>query len=164
MHIEKALQHFEWKFKNHWKPTQKDVEAFNSIIEWKELQEQRVLNENELFAKLWIEKLITLSRTKMYNGERCIQVIDEVLSKSVYQLCVILQNEIPMMRFNSVASTKYPIDENNALNVTKMRERNEKIISEFETDLTKALKYEISEDNIIKFVNKEINRCLINNK
>ena len=160
MNIEKALEHIEWKFRNTWKPTSKDIEAFNSVLQWKELQEQRTLSGNESLAKLWIEKMLLLNRTNLYIGERSIQVIDEILSKSVYECCLVLKNEIPLMRFNSVGSSKYPIEEKDALNITKMQERNALIISEFETELTEALNYKISEDNIIKFVQKEITRII----
>lgn len=163
MNIEKALQHLEWKFRNTWKPTVKDIDAFNSVIQWKELQEQRTLNRNESLAKLWIEKMLLLNRTNMYSGERSIQVIDEILSKSVYECCLVLKNEIPMMRFNSVLSkygAEYYNNNLDALNRTTREEANSKVIAEHETELTEALKYEISEDNIIKFVQKEINRII----
>lgn len=160
MNIDKALEHFEWKFKNHWKPTKKDVEAYNSILDYKEIQENKNLNENESLAKLWICYLILLSKTNMYTGERCIQVIDEVLSKSVYDWCLILKAELPMMRFNAIGKGKYQIDCETLLNRTKMDLMNKEIIDKYETELTEALKYEISEENAIKFVEKEINRII----
>ena len=72
MNINKALGHLEWKFKNTWKPTKRDVEAYNSIVEWKELQEQGVLQDNESLAKLWIHQMMLLSQTDSYTGERCV--------------------------------------------------------------------------------------------
>ena len=159
MNIEKALQHQKWRLQNS-KPTKKDVEAYNSILEWKELQEQQVLQKNESLAKLWIEKMILLSRTKLYDGKRCIEVINEILSKSVYEWCVILNTEIPQMRFNSVGIYKYPLEEKDAYNVFKMQERNKKIIDEFETELTEALKFQSKEEHTIKFVTKEINKII----
>lgn len=160
MNINKALEHFNYKFKNTWKPTQRDVEAFNTIIDYKELQETQAMQENELLAKLWIHQMILLTRTNMYNGERCIQVIDEILSKSVYEWCLILKSEIPLMRFNNIGVDKYQLYKENILDLTKLSEINEKIINEFETELTKALKSEISEENIIKFVSQNINRII----
>lgn len=160
MNIDKALEHFKWKLQNSWKPTKSDLEAYNAIIDFKQLQEQEVLTRNESLAKLWIEKLILLNRSKMYDAKRSIQVIDEILDKPLYDLCLVLKNEIPMMRFNSVGSSKYPIEEKDSLNTLKMIERNEKIVAEFETELTEALKYEISEENIIKFVEQQINRII----
>src|SRR5690606_3830341 len=160
MNIDKALAHFEWKFKNHWKPTKRDIEAYNSILEYKEIQDSINMNKNDSLAKLWIHQLILLSRSNMYTGERSIQVIDEILSKTVYEWCEILRNQIPMMRFRSVGMGKYQIDTETVLNRSKMDSIDKEIIENFETELTEALKYEISEENIIKFVEKEISRII----
>ena len=137
MNIEKALEHFEWKFKNTWKPTKRDVEAYNSIVEWKELQEGYNLSQNESLAKLWIHQMMLLSQTDSYTGERCVQVIDEILDKSVYHWCLELKKQLPVMKFNAL---------------TKQGASDE--------ELTEALKFEITEENIIKFVQKEITRVL----
>ena len=160
MNIQKALQHLEWRFKNSWKPTPKDIEAYNAIVDYKEIQETKILNENESLAKLWIHQLILLSRTNMYNGERCIQVIDEILSLSVYEWCLKLQNELPMMRFNSVGVGKYQIDNETVLNHTKLSQINKQIINEFENELTEALIYEPKEEDVIRFVSNQINRII----
>ena len=137
MNINKALEHFEWKFKNSWKPTQKDVEAYNSILEYKAQQESYNLSRNENLAKLWIHQMILLSNTDAYTGERCIQVIDEILSKSVYQWCLEMKEQLPMMQFRAL----------------------EKLGSSDE-ELKKTLAFTISEENIIKFVEKEITRFI----
>lgn len=160
MNIDKALEHFNYKFKNHWKPSKTDIEAFNSILEWKEEQENKVMQDNESLCKLWIEKMILLSRTKLYDGKASIKVINEILSKSTYEWCEILNNEIPMIRFNSVGLHKYPVEEKDVYNMTKLQERNTKIIEEYETDLTKAIKTEPKLNDTIKLVNSEINKII----
>jgi hypothetical protein len=161
MDITKALEHFEWKLKNHWKPTQKDVDAYNQIIKFKDFHEGINLQQNELLAKLWIEKLIMLNRTKLYTTQRSIEEIDKILSTSLYDMILILQNEIPLMRFNSVGIDKYPLYEKDVLNRTKTIERNKKIVDEFETELTEALKFDIKEADLVKFIERQITRILI---
>jgi hypothetical protein len=160
MNIYKALDHFEYKFRNSWKPTEADIKAFNAIVRYKKLQEAKTLQQNELLAKLWIHQLILFSRTGGYNGERSIQVLDEILSASVYEWCLVLKDEIPMMRFGSIGSHKYPLEPKDYYNFTKLKNRNKKIIDEFETELTKAMKHEVTEENIIKFVKTQINRII----
>ena len=160
MDIEKAIDHFTWKFKNSWKPTKKDIEAFNAILDFKEHTESVNLQKNDSLAKLWIHQLILFARSGSYDGERCIQVLDGILERSVYDWCMVLKKEIPMMRFNSVGSVKYPLEPMDYFNITKLDERNEKIVKEFETELTEAMKYEISEEDIIKFVKRQITRVL----
>ena len=137
MNINKALEHLEWKFKNSWRPTKTDVEAYNSIVEYKELQESRNLSQNENLAKLWIHQMILLSNTDSYSGTRCIEVIDEILTKSVYDWCLEMKEQLPMMNFRAA----------------------EKIHADDEV-LLKALKYTISEANIIKFVEGEVTRII----
>jgi hypothetical protein len=160
MNIDKALSHFEWKLKNHWKPTSKDIQAYNSIIDFRDLQQSENISKNENLAKLWIHQLILLARTNSYDGKRCIQVIDEILNKSVYEWCQILQLEIPMMRFNNIGMDKYSIDAETLLNRTKMDLINKEIVENFENELTENLKYNISEEYCIKFVEKQINRII----
>jgi hypothetical protein len=160
MNINKALEHFKFKFQNSWKPTPRDIEAYNAIVEFKTLQETKNLSEHETLAKLWIHQMVLLSRTKLYSGERSIQVIDEILNKSVYDWCVILQNEIPLMRFQSIGNIKYQLTEESVLNRTKLRERDKNIIDNHSKELRDALVYEISEDDIIKFVERQITRII----
>ena len=54
MTIKKALEHLAWKFKNSWKPTPKDIEAFNEVAEFTEAKLKQQYNDNQLFAKIYI--------------------------------------------------------------------------------------------------------------
>ena len=170
--INKALNHFSFKLidkdingnvkglKKNFTPTIDDVKAFNVIAEWKELQEAKVLKRNESLAKLFIHQLILLMRSKVYDSKRSIEVIHEILDKPVVQWCETLQNEIPMLRFNAVGNIKYPIDDVNILNQTELNERNDKIVEEFETELTEAMNYTISKEDVIKFVESSLNTII----
>jgi hypothetical protein len=137
MNINKALEHFEWKFKNTWKPTPKDIEAYNAIVDYKQRVEDVNLAKNESLAKLWIHQLILLSNTQMYTGERCIQIINEILSKPVYQWCVELQEQLPIMKFNAL--TKQGASEE---------------------ELLEALEWKAKEDDVIRLVSKQITEII----
>ena len=137
MNINKALEHFEWKFKHSWRPTATDIEAYNAILDYKAKQESYNLSQNENLAKLWIHQMILLSNTDSYSGTRCIEVVDEILTKSVYEWCLELKEQLPMMNFRALQKKLGTDDE-----------------------LKKALIYEISEANIIKFVEAEITRII----
>ena len=160
MNIERALSHIKWKFENHWKPTQKDVEAYNSIIEYKELHETNNLSENELLAKLWIHQLILLNETEMYSAERSIQVIDEILSKSVYDWCLKLHLQVNIMRFKTLLNTKEYKDALINLEFSKIKEIGSNLINEKKVEFDKSLKADVKEENIIKFVKKQITRII----
>ena len=54
MTIKKAIDHFIWKFKNKWQPTQKDVDCLNEIITFVEDKHKKQFNDYQLFAKLYV--------------------------------------------------------------------------------------------------------------
>jgi hypothetical protein len=137
MKIDKALEHFEWKFKNTWKPTPKDIEAYNAIVDYKQQVDDVNLAKNESLAKLWIHQFMLLSNTQMYTAERCIQVINEILSKPVYQWCTELQEQLPIMKFNAL---------------TKQGASDE--------ELLEALAWKAKEDDVIRLVNKKITEII----
>lgn len=160
MNIQKALSHFEYKFKNNWKPTQKDIEAYNAIVEYKELQETKSLSENESLAKLWIHQLILLNETEMYSAERAIQVIDEILSKSVYDWAKKMHEQANIMRFKTLLDTKEYKDALINLEYDKIKEIGSKLIDEKKVEFYKALNSDVKEENIIKFIKQQITRII----
>ena len=54
MTIKKAVDHFIFKFKNVWKPTNPDIEALKTIIKFVEDKHQKQIQDYQLFAKLYI--------------------------------------------------------------------------------------------------------------
>jgi len=52
--IKQAVEHLEFKFKNVWKPTPKDVEAYNKIVEFVEQKHKQQYQDYHLFAKLYV--------------------------------------------------------------------------------------------------------------
>ena len=158
MNIDRAISHFEYKLKNTWKPTKADIEAYNAIIEYKEKQEDINLEQNENLAKLWVHTLTTLAYTKTYNAEQCINEIDNILKISVYDWCEILREQLPMMRFNSVGNHKYPLVD--PYNITKLRERNDKNINEFEPGLIEAHNFKAKIENVVRFVKNHVTRII----
>jgi hypothetical protein len=54
MNIKKAIEHFEWKLSNHWKPTAKDIEAFNEIVKFSKNTLENNFNNNLFAAKLYV--------------------------------------------------------------------------------------------------------------
>ena len=160
MNINKALEHFEWKLSNHWKPTQKDIEAYNAIIDYKEMQQSINMSQNENLAKLWIHQLILLNETQMYSAERSIQVIDEILEHSVYTWTLRLKDRLNIMRFNAVLNKNDNALPKDFLNRTELKENGLKSIKGKEAELTKALTSETKEKDVIKFVEIQVNRII----
>ena len=62
MILEKALQRLEWRFTNGtFTPNQKDFDAVNDIITWINNQKSEAINNNHLFAKLYLYELNRLT-------------------------------------------------------------------------------------------------------
>ena len=160
MDINKAISHFKWRFENGWKPTKRDIEAYNAIIEYKEMQNSLSLSENESLAKLWIHQLMLLNNTQMYSAERAIQVIDEILQQSVYDWSKKLHSQANIMRFASLLGSEEYKDVLNKLNFTKLKEIGSKLTTENSLEFEKAMKADVKEENVIKFVEQQIDRII----
>ncbi len=80
MTIKKAIEHFEFKFTNVWKPTQPDIDAYNTILNFVKDKHEQQYNENQLFAKLYITFYGEL--IKYYNAT----VFDKEPQKALHQI------------------------------------------------------------------------------
>ena len=160
MNINKAIERIEWRFKNSWNVNDKDIEAYNAILDYKEMQESINMNKNESLAKLWIHQLMLLNTTQLYSAERSIQVIDEILNKSVYDWCIDLRSNIATMRFNALSLQSNGNVSKNILNRSNVINLIEQIVDKNEKQLLKEFQSEVSEQNIIKFVEKQITRII----
>ena len=161
MNIDKALERLEWRFKSSWKVNENDIEAFNAILKFKEQSESKNLLENENFAKLWIHQLILLSETEMYTGERSMQVIDEILNRSVFDWCLILQTKLGLMRFNSISNGNVSNEKDDALkHPENNKQETKELIGEKSKEMHEALLHQPKQEDIIKFVNIEITKAI----
>ena len=150
--ISEALEHFNWKFENVWKASEKDVEAFNTILDFKELVESENINANESLAKLWIHQFLLFSWTNRGDAEASIDHLDTILKSSVYDWVKVLQKDIPMLKV-ALNDLKVPIKE--AYTKQEIEERN-KYYAKIHRDITNIPK----EDDLIKFVNNHITRVI----
>lgn len=134
MIIDKALRHFEWKFKNVWKATEKDIEAYNAIIDYVELTRSENLCQNELLAKLWIYQFISFMWASEKGSKVGVKHIDSICRTSVFEWCNVLKTNL------------------NQLYAMKNLNNDKKFVE--------ALNKELSDEQIIKFVEKNISLLL----
>ena len=160
MNIDKAISHFEYKLKNSWKPTKADIEAYNAIIDYKETQDNIAVAQNESLCKLFIHQFILMCQTKLYTSETALKSINDILNQSVSSWVDTLRNEIPMLKFNSVGSDKYPLQEQYVWDIPRTQQRDAKILDEFQSELMGALMMEVSEEQVIKWVESNVNRII----
>ena len=74
MILKKALDRLAWRFTsgNSFTPNVNDIEAFNNVIEWVNNQKSETINNNQLFAKLFIyffNQKIKETRTTVFDDE-----------------------------------------------------------------------------------------------
>ena len=163
MRIDKALEHQKWRLSNSKNTTQKDIDAYNSIIEYKEIQDSHNLSENESLAKLWIYILMLLNNSEMYSAERSIQIIDEILQTSVYDWCKKLHKNIGLMQLNVELGQEYKQAVKDG-NITKIDQISKELVETQPDKVLNFLKNDVKEENIIKFVEKNISRIIQNEK
>ena len=164
MTIDRALKHFDWrlvdkdkngkplKLKDYFKPSENDLEALNSIIDFVNTSQQQSLMEHQLFAKLFIEKFIMLAETNHMTAEVCINEIERILSFSVYEMVLILKDKVPMFKFNAIGQDTYPLEDTDVFNLSAISDRNNKIVAQYTNELFECLKTTYSEDDAIAFI------------
>jgi len=160
---EQALDYLTWESKEAHKNkrlTPKKLEAVNTLIDFYDIQNQKAVTNNELFAKLFIEKFMYICETKHATSEKALFEIERILQMSVYEMVLKLKDKIPFFKFNSIGADTEPLDEAMLTNLTYIRERNNKIIDKHTKELKEALKTSYTEEQAIKFIELQVNRLL----
>ena len=151
MSINKAIQHFEFRLKNHWKPTVKDIESYNCMVEFVEDKNKQQINDNQLFAKLYIKyysELIKYYRSSLFDKEpqkdinRLLDTpIEDIINEFRETIRTIEQSKM----FEVNGTLKHPL---------KWSEEDKKSISMSKVEL---IPYEEAADNLIATVNLALN-------
>jgi len=72
MTIKKAVEHFEFRLSKHWKPTENDINAYNTILKFVEDKHKQQFIDNQLFGKLYIiyyGELLKYYKATVYDKE-----------------------------------------------------------------------------------------------
>lgn len=158
MNVSKSISSLIWKFKKSFLnddgstrknikpfyPNEKDLENLNIIAGWVDSQKEENINQNRIFAKLFIELMITeIWKTSSYDfALDKIRMILEPSLESKYK-----QFQIEMMMFNfdqacEMLGEPNELDYSKGVSVDERREYTKKrlkFIKSNETDLKKAL-------------------------
>ena len=152
MNILQAIDRFKWRFQNSWKVNEKDIEAYNAIIDFKDIQASKNISEHESLAKLVIHLVMLLNQSRGHNTKQSLNVLDEILSKSVYDWCKSLHEQSSMMRFNNIIVSDEYLEALRVGNITKMRVESDKVLNIKEKELHESLTMEVKEEDVIKWV------------
>ena len=148
MTINKAIQHFQFKFKNNWNPTEKDIEAYNQIVEFTEAKLKQQYNENQLFAKLYISFYGEL--IKYYDTT----VFDNTPQKALHKI-LDTPIETIIQKFLDKANLQEQTIEHRKTNGIK----HPRIVSTEDIDLdAEAMTYKEAEDNLNAMINMALTK------
>ena len=148
MTINKAIQHFQFKFKNNWNPTEKDIEAYNQIVEFTEAKLKQQYNENQLFAKLYISFYGEL--IKYYDTT----VFDNVPQKALHKI-LDTPIETIIQKFLDKANLQEQTIEHRKANGIK----HPRIVSTEDIELdAEAMTYQETEDNLTAMINMALTK------
>lgn len=82
MNIEKNIQRLSWRFSNGkaFKPNQNDIDSLNFIIDWVNRQRSETINNNILYAKLYMYVFADLVRKYESN------FLDDLMQKELHRI------------------------------------------------------------------------------
>ena len=120
MKLKDAIQRIQWRFSTakQFTPNQNDADAFNLILSYINNSVKKEVNENELFAKLYV-KILTDYLTCLANDVDASQkAINQTLQKPLIELYKDFQNKYNGYAFNDflmsngVDFNKHPLQYN----------------------------------------------------
>ena len=148
MTIKKAIEHFEWKFTNKWKPTEADLNAYNTILKFIKDKHEQQYNNNQLFAKLYITFYGEL--IKYYNAT----VFDKEPQKALHQIL-----DTPIQTIIQKFLDKANLQEQTIKHSTKNGFKHPKQVdtSDIEPNAT-AMTYDEAKENLKTLINLALNQ------
>lgn len=160
--ITKAINRITWRLtSNHWKANQTDEDAINYIIKFANNHNEKQLQNNELFAKLYI--YVYKSFLTHYNAT----VFDDIPQKELHKLLdKSIQHHVEEFRQALNESENYKLQEQLGLTAGKHpatrtkeeKEKDSKILSTLEEPLVKeAWDYETVKENLNSMINSALN-------
>jgi hypothetical protein len=132
MKLKESIQRLSFTVSKQNKPNNTDAEALNKVLEYVNGTIKKEVNENELFAKLYVYLLI--NETVFYKGniDLAQKRINEILRKSLYSLYESHRDNFNAVSFNNYLhenglSEKHPLtynDEEQQINkgLTKLKD------------------------------------------
>lgn len=160
MTIKRSVEHFLFKLNpknNIWKATKNDVEAINEIIKFVEEKHAKQLENNQLFAKLYISYYAEI--LKYYQAT----VFDNEPQKALHK---ILDTPIEQL-INDFVKTANEIEVSNKMKLAGIEIKHPQLVSEdqkkkeveiFKLEMLEdEINYEEAKDNLTSLINLSLN-------
>ncbi len=99
MDVQPALKRLRWLAKN--KGNDEDIDAFNSLLGWVTLYQEKQVEAYPIVAKLVINQFVLLTNKEMgRTALDCIAIIEEMITTPLDVWVEKLRTEIPLIRFS----------------------------------------------------------------
>lgn len=164
MTIKRAVEHYIWKLKNVGKPTQKDVDALNTIMQFVENKHKQQINDYDLFVKLYIfvyQEFLNNHNTTVFNSvpqKELNKLLDRPIEDFINDFTK-SQNDIEQrLYFKELGiSEKHP-----ALKDLEEKEKDLNKLKGFDKDrlFGNVWKYNDIKEQLINQINSAIDLCL----
>ncbi len=98
MDINTALKRLKWlvgKKGNH-----EDIDAYNSLLGWFEMYNEKQMQAYPIVAKLVINQFILLANKEQNRDARyCVKILEDMVTKPITQWIEDLREQVPLIRF-----------------------------------------------------------------
>lgn len=160
--IEQAMDHIKFKLGGAGKRmTKKDVAAYNKLVEYIKANDTVAVDQNTLFAKLYIQKFMMLSLDGKHSAQSAINEIEDILKMPVLEMIRTFKGNVPFFKFEKIVSRGVPDDLDPLKDWEKIRKIRMHNVKQYEKELLECFRTEYTEAQAIDFLSREINRMLI---
>lgn len=167
MNIEQSLKHFKWRLsQDKIIPNDKDIDAFNQMVTYVTLSEQKALDNNRLFTKLLTYILTFNSKHYGHNVKKVLDDIELCLNKSVWQNILNFKINIPQCNLSQLWKKHDDIyltvsDPPTVEDIKKIEQAHKKQFQLFADDLKKSLETEYTQEQLLAFITKKVTEFTI---
>lgn len=158
MNIIQAVNHLTWRLgQQKMIPNQKDKEAFNLILTTLNQNYELSIEDDRLFSKLLIEKLMFLTMSGERTMKDAIRIIKEILSTPIHQHSETFKKMVPRIRLirafeNCFINVKN--SESEIKNSVKVSEAKNILMAENKKHLSEEFTKEYNDEEFKAFIQK----------
>lgn len=162
MDIQKAVSRLKWRISQTGNQT--DIDALNALIGFVNKSHSDVVNDHQLFAKLFIEKFLMLTITKENTAKSALAEIERILQTPVMHMADKLKKEMPMLRLNAECIKHDPdiLEMDTFDDYGKLIDRKQKVAEQNKQELLNAFNKPYTIDEAINFIETQVNRLVKN--
>lgn len=156
----KAINHLKFRFgQDRININNKDLEALNEVIRFYNDVQQKTLNSQELFLKLFLEMFLQETTIHSRTSIEAVRKIENVLKNNVDDYYKLLAEEIPLLRFEYQlkehgAIPAYTVEEGKIKlnNSQEVQKKNKEILDKNQKLLIRALQTEMTPEQAKDFL------------